>query len=128
MLPVVYDGIGAARLLPYTDSPGGSPLSYSERRGNSADARKALERATFTVVPALCDAELRRVFTRFVALLDFAASPAVDYEYIRPARDQVVVYGDFVRDCLAAHIAGEPLPAEPVLNWPDMRSGRRPPA
>lgn len=115
LLEVVHSSRVILQQLPYTESPAGSPLSYGERLDKARPMREALEHAQFAIVPLLTDREVARILKQFADYCEFISGPRVDAEHIRYAVDQVMRYGDHVRDCLDAHINKKPLPSPPSI-------------
>lgn len=113
LLEVVHEAKDTLRLLPHTESPAGSPLSYGERLGTARSMLRSLERAQFVTIPLLSDHEAARRFTQFVRCCDHVSGPKVDAQDIYRAVCEVIAYGDHVGECMDAHINGKPLPTEP---------------
>jgi hypothetical protein len=100
------------KLLPYTDAPAGSPLSYGERGDRARPVIDELRRALFVEGPLLTDVELASRFRLFVAICQLAASTRVDQYEVHNAVKEADAYADFLAACLKAHIDGEPIPAD----------------
>jgi hypothetical protein len=113
LLEVVHEAKDTLRLLPHTESPADSPLSYGERLSTARPMLKALEHAQFVTVPLLTDPEVARRFTQFASYCDHLSGPIVGAQDIHQAVREVVAYGDHVGQCLDAHINGRSLPTEP---------------
>jgi hypothetical protein len=118
LFEVVHEAKDTLGLLPYTESPAGSPLSYGERLSTARPMLKALERAQFVTIPLLTDHEVARRFIQFARYCDHVSGPKVDAQDIPRAVREVAAYGDHVGECLDAHINGKPLPTGPRLDIP----------
>ena len=116
LLEVVHGCDRALGTLPYTESPAGSPLSYSERLDNAQPMLDALGHAKFVTVPLLTDPDLAARFSRFAKICRHVASPRVNAQDVRSAVKEVRLYGEHVRDCLTAYLHDELTPAEPVIS------------
>jgi hypothetical protein len=108
----LYTAKVALKLLPYTDAPAGSPLSYGERGDRARPMLEGLRRALWVDGPLLTDLELARRFRLFVAVCQLAASTSIDQFQIHGAAKEADAYADHVAACLKAHIDEEPLPAD----------------
>ena len=117
LLPVVYSAIPVLRQLPHTNSPAGSPQSYSERLDISQPMRDALRAAAFTTAPILDNNRLIDKFRQFENYCNVVSSPVVDAGDIFTAVNEAVAYAHHVGDCLTARIKGRPLPAAPVVSY-----------
>jgi hypothetical protein len=106
------------RLLPYTESAAGSPLSYGERLSRAHPMHDALAHALDTTVPLLTDPEVARRFRLFADYCDHVSGPRVDAQDIHRAVDAVIAYSDHLRDCLVAHIDGKQIPPELHVDIP----------
>lgn len=111
LLGILYSAKTTLRQLPHTESPPGSPLSYSERRSTARPMLEDLNRAVFVEVPLLTDPDLARRFRRFVEICEFVASPSVDASDISGAVKEASAYADYLNACLKAHIDETPMPA-----------------
>lgn len=112
LLTSLYAAKGTLKLLPHTESPAGSPLSYAERGDRARPMLDELRRALFVDGPLLTDLELARRFRLFVAVCQLAASVSIDQSKIYAAVKEADAYADHVAACLKAHIDEEPLPAD----------------
>jgi hypothetical protein len=115
LLRTVYAAKDILKLLPYTEAPTGSPLSYGERGDRARPMLDELRRAAFVMVPLLTDRELVRRFQLFLAICEFTASTSVDASEVHEAVEESDMYADHLRACLVAHINETPIPAAPAL-------------
>jgi hypothetical protein len=110
LLSSLYAAKLTLKLLPYTDAPAGSPLSYGERGDRARPMIDELRRALFVDGRLLTDEELALRFRQFAAICQFAASTCVDASVIHEAVREADAYADYVASCLKAHIDEEPIP------------------
>jgi hypothetical protein len=113
LLEVLHTCDETLRKLPYTENTPGSPLSYGERLDIARPILSALDRAGFVIMPVLTDKTLIEQFQGFDRLCRHAAGPRVDAQDIHRAVGDVRGYGEHVRECVAAHLDGRPMPPEP---------------
>lgn len=113
LLSSLYASKGVLKLLPYTESAAGSPLSYGERGDRARPMLDELRRALFVDGPLLTDPELARRVRLFLAICQFTAGVSVDQFKIHEAVREAGAYADHLAACLKAHIDEEPLPADP---------------
>jgi hypothetical protein len=125
LLGVIYSSFATLLVLPHTDSPAGSPLSYGERHRTAQPMLDELNRARFTILPLVKDGELARRFGRYAELCEHISSTYVDAEAIHRATDQVKQYGRSLGDALSAHINRRPLPPEAEVTIAIGRAGER---
>ena len=112
LITSLYAAKVTLKLLPYTDAPAGSPLSYGERGDRARPTLDELRRALFVDGPLLTDLELARRFRLFVAICQLTASTSVDQFQVHEAVKEADAYADHVAACLKAHIDEEPLPTD----------------
>lgn len=125
MLGALYAAKDTLRLLPYTEAPAGSPLSYGKRGDRARPMLDELRRAAFVKAPLLTDRELARRFRLFLAVCEFTASTSVDASDIREAVEEAGAYADHLRACLVAHIDETPIPPAPALTITAQAAGHQ---
>jgi len=112
LLSSLYAAKVTLKLLPYTDAPAGSPLSYGERGDRARPMLDELRRALFVDGPLLTDVELALRVRQFAAICQFTASTYIDQSDIHEAVKEADAYADYLASCLKAHIDEEPTPSD----------------
>jgi hypothetical protein len=125
LLGTLYAAKDTLKLLPYTESAAGSPLSYGERGDRARPMLDELRRAAFVKVPLLTDRELACRFRLFLVICEFVASTSVDASEVHQAVKEADAYADHLRACLEAHIDGAPIPPAPALTITARAAGQQ---